>query len=84
MVGATIVRYARELGIGEHKIASFLARTPAEQLALFRTLHQVGPSRPRIAAWPRIACARGDAPLQTIFWVNMRCPCLVAAAVRLQ
>ncbi|KAL4444584.1 hypothetical protein ABPG77_002401 [Micractinium sp. CCAP 211/92] len=41
MVGATIVRYARELGIGEHNIPSFLARTPAEQLALFRTLHQL-------------------------------------------
>ncbi|KAL4436576.1 hypothetical protein ABPG75_003715 [Micractinium tetrahymenae] len=41
MVAAAIVHYARELGIGEHKIASFLARTPAEQLALFRTLHQL-------------------------------------------
>lgn len=39
MVGAAIVHYARELGIGEHKIQSFLGRSPPEQVALFRNLH---------------------------------------------
>ncbi|KAI7836839.1 hypothetical protein COHA_009292, partial [Chlorella ohadii] len=41
LVAAAIVHYARELGIGEPKIQSFLACPPDEQLKLYRTLHQL-------------------------------------------
>ena len=41
LVGAAIVHYARELGIGEHKIQSFLSCPPEEQVKLYRTLHQL-------------------------------------------
>ena len=61
MVGAAIVHYARELGIGEQKIQGFLAKPPTEQLSLYRTLHQARAySMPagRVGSWagPGPAC----------------------------
>jgi hypothetical protein len=41
MVAAALCHYARELSMGEDKIRAMLSRPPADQLALFRTLHQL-------------------------------------------
>ena len=41
LVAAAIIRHARELGIGEHKIQSFLTLPPVEKIKIYRTLQQL-------------------------------------------